>query len=854
VFRTALKNLLGHKLRLAITALAVVIGVAFMAGTFVLTDTIGRSFEQVYADVNKGVDAIVRQQPPFGTDTRTVREGIPLSDVRLAKTVRGVAAAEGVVTASVQILDRNGKPTSDPGRGFPSIGWNWVTDPRLNPFTLVEGRAPRGPHEVVIDRSTARLANYHLRDRVRVLAGGGSRVLRLSGIVTVGGADNLAGSGLALMATDPSLRFFATGGRVNYIAVLATPSGRSTLVERLNDALPDGVEAISGQSYIAERQAAVGRQLTVFNAILQSFALVALVAGAFLIYNTFGIIVAQRTRELALLRALGASRRQVIGSVLLEAAVVGLFAALVGLVSGIGLATGLRALFSAFGVKLPSAAAVVLPRTIVASLVVGTLVTIISALLPARRAAQVAPVAAMREVAIDESGRSRTRAIIGGLLLLVGAAALVSGTVGSKRPRMLGGAGIVFAAVVILGPVIAPLLVRLLGAPLHRTRGITGNLARENALRNPRRTASTAGALMLGVLLVGVISIFVTSFGDSINAAVDRNLSGDFQIDSGVFSGSGGGLSPQLATLLAARPELSAVTGIRAGTVQVQGKTQSIYGFDGEAMERLAHLGVRAGRLADLDRHGIAVAGKVAKTFGWRIGSRVSVKLPSGASDVFGVVAVYDEGGIIAQGQGGDFFLGLTAFKADLPATAQLDLRILVKAADGVSAPRARRVIERITKQEFPSAKVQDQQEIKAEQTKQINQNLSFILVMLGLSVVIGVLGIANTLALSTVERTREIGLLRAVGMSRRQLRSSLRWEAVLISLVGTTLGLGLGVIIGSALMLTYRNELPTARLGIPWPLLGGFCIAMAAFGVLAAILPGRRAAHLDVLRAVTVE
>ncbi len=854
MFRTALKSLLGHKLRLVITAVAVVIGVAFMAGTFVLTDTIGRSFTQTYADLNKGVDVIVREKAAFGSPAGGERESIPLEVVGDVRRVPGVDAAQGIVTSLVQILDRAGKPTVDPSHGFPSIGWNWITDARLNPFVLAEGRPPRGAGEVVIDRGTARKAHYRIGDRVRILAAGGSRRLRVTGIVTVAGADNLAGAALALMDTRPALRFFATRGRVNYIVVLATANERSGLVGRLNATLPDGAEAISGQSYIAERQRDVGKQLKVFNAVLQGFALVALVAGAFLIYNTFGIIVAQRTRELALLRALGANRRQVVGSVLVEAAAVGFFAAVVGLAAGIGLAAGLRALFGAFGVTLPSAAAVVLPRTIIASLLVGTFVTVLSALLPAWRAARVPPVAAMREVAVDASGSSRMRLGVGGLLFVLGAAGLVWGTLASKRPRMLGGAGVLFASIVILGPVIAPLVVRLLGAPLPRARGVTGNLARENALRNPRRTASTAGALMLGVLLVGVISIFITSFRDSINAAVDRNLAGDFQVDSGAFSGSGGGLAPKLAAHLAEQPELSAVTAVRVGTVQVLGQTQPIYGFDGAVMERVAHLGVKAGRLRDLDRHGIAVAKSVADRNGWKVASPIRVRFPSNRTEVFRVVAVYSEGGIIAQGQGGSYFLGLGAFAADLPASSQVDLRVLVKGRDGVSARQTRRAIERVTKKDFPSAKVQDQQQIKAEQTKQINQNLSFILVMLGLSVVIGVLGIANTLALSTFERTRELGLLRAVGMSRRQLRSAIRWEAVLISLLGTAVGLGLGVVIGSALMLTYRNELATARLGIPWPLLGAFCVAMAAFGVLAAILPGRRAARLDVLRAVTFE
>ena len=540
------------------------------------------------------------------------------------------------------------------------------------------------------------------------------------------------------------------------------------LTVRLQRALPQGAEAITGSSYIVERQADVQRQLTVFNAILQAFALVALVAGAFLIYNTFGIIVAQRTRELAMFRALGASRRQVVGSVLIEAAVVGLVAAGLGLVAGLGLASGLRELFRAFGVRLPSTGSVLLPRTVVVSILVGVLVTVMSAVLPAWRAARVAPVAAMREVAVDESNGSFARRVLGVLVLAVGSIAMVSGTIAAQRPRMLVGAGLVFVAMVVLGPVTAPLIVRAFGSPLPRFRGVTGNLARENALRNPRRTASTSGALILAVLLVTVISIFTTSFQASINAAIDRNFSGDFQVDSGAFSGSGGGLSPSLASRLSGLPELGAVTGIRSGTVSVDDKATPVFAFDGTAIERLARFGVTAGRLRDMKSNGIAVKEEVARRHHWTIGSTVPITFPSRLTEVFRVVALYTDGAIIAQGAGGDYFIDLQAFDANLPGNNQLDVRVIIKAAPGVSRARARAAIERITKADFPSAKVQDQSQIKAEQTRQINQNLSFILVMLGLSVVIGVLGIANTLALSTYERTREIGLLRAVGMSPR--------------------------------------------------------------------------------------
>ncbi len=861
MLRVTLKNLLGHKLRVAITAVAIVAGVSFMAGTFVLTDTITRTFDDLFADANQGVDAVVRQAATFDVESGAgpgseqagaQRDDVPIGLVDELRRIDGVRAAEASVQGVAIAIGPDDKPIN-PLTGAPQFGANWLTVPTMTPYTLVAGKAPKGPEQVVIDRGTAKRADLTVGDGLRVQTLGPTLDVKVAGIATFGDTDNFAGASFVLMDTASAARAFGREGQVQLVQVQAEPGiSQAELVDRLRPELSRGLEAVGASTYIAEQQDSIQEGFSVFGTVLSGFALVSLIAGAFLIYNIFGIVVAQRTRELALLRAVGASRSQVRRSVLLEAFFTGLIASLVGLLAGLVLAVLLTQAMAALGLDLPSTAIVVAPRTVIVSVLAGLIVTVVSALIPARRAARVSPMAAIRDVAYERSGRAPVRLVVGIVLGLLGVANLVVGATSRDFRPVLVGVVTTFAAVVVLGPLLAPPVGRTLGAWLPAVKGLTGRLARENAVRNPRRTASTTTALVLALALVAVLSIFFTSFTASINAAVARGFKGDFQLDSGSFGI--GGLSPDLAERVSELPEVAAAAGLRTGTASVAGRGTTVWGADGAELDQVLDIGVDAGDLRRLTgRRTLAVESGLARERGWRIGSSIELGFPDGRTSPFRVVATYTDDGLIGQGAPASYLLALPAFARYEPAQAQTDVRVLVKAAPDVSDDQARRAVERVT-EDFPIAKVQDLSEIQENQTRQINQGLSFMLVLLALTVIIGFLGIAITLALSVIERTRELGLLRAVGMERRQLRSVVRWEAVLIALLGTVLGLAVGVAGGSALAMTLRGDIDTARVDVPVVLLAVFCLVAAGMGVVAAILPAWWASRLDVLRAVTVE
>lgn len=861
MLKVTLKNLLGHKLRVAITAVAIVAGVSFMAGSFVLTDTITRTFDDLFSDANLGVDAVVRQAASFevessggpGSDQAGAqRDDVPIGLVDRLRKVDGVRAAEASVQGVAIAIGPDDKPINSLN-GAPQFGANWLTVPTMTPYELAAGRAPEGPDQVVIDRGTAKRADLGVGDRLRVQTLGPTLDAKIAGIATFGDTDNFAGASFVLMDTVNAARFFGREGMVQLVQVQADPGvSRSDLVERLGSGLPDGLEVVNASTYIAEQQDDVQEGFSVFGAVLSGFATVSLIAGAFLIYNIFGIVVAQRTRELALLRAIGASRSQVRRSVLVEAVVTGLIASLVGLVAGLGLAVLLTQAMAALGLDLPSTSIVVAPRTVIVSVLAGLIVTVISALIPARRAARVSPMAAIRDVAYERTGRAPVRLVIGIAVGLFGAASLVRGATDHDFVPVLVGVVALFVSVVVLGPLLAPPVGRALGAWLPAVKGLTGRLARENAVRNPRRTAATTTALVLALTLVSVLTIFFTSFTASINAAVAQGFKGDFQLDSGSFGI--GGLSPQLADRVSNLPEVSAAAGLRTGTAAVDGDGTAVWGADGPELDQVLDIGIDSGALSRLRGvRDVAVEADLAREKQWKIGSRIQMQFPDGRTRRLRVVATYTDDGLIGQGAPASYLLALPAFARYEPAQAQTDIRVLVKAAEGVSDDDARRAVETVT-DDYPVAKVQDLSEIQKNQTRQINQGLSFLLVLLALTVVIGFLGIAITLALSVIERTRELGLLRAVGMERRQLRSVVRWEAVLIALLGTVLGLAVGVAGGSALAMTLRGDIETARVDVPVLLLLVFCLVAAGMGVIAAILPAWWASRLDVLRAVTVE
>jgi len=851
MLNVTIKGLLAHKLRLALTALAVVLGVAFMAGSLVLTDTIRSVFDDLFTEVNAGVDSVVRKQETFEGDFGQSQRGrVTQDDLDVVLGLPSVAAAEGQVAGPAALADSNGDLIGDPAQGAPTFAFNWSTVPELSQFNLVEGEAPVG-EQVVLDKGTTDDYDLAVGDTVRVLTQAGSTPYEVSGIATFGESNSLAGANVVLFETSVAQRLVGKPDKFEQIAVVAADGvSQESLVDDITAALPAGTEAITGAAITQENQDDISTSLGFITTFLLIFAGIALFVGSFIIYNTFSIIVVQRGREMALLRAVGANSRQVLGSVMLEAVVVGLFASAVGVVAGIGLAFGLKAAFASLGLDLPASGAVVKPFTIIISMIVGTLITILAAFFPARRAGKIPPIAALRDVAQDTSGGSRTRRIIGLVFALLGAGLLAKGLADDSATGVGYAVLFLFLAVTVLGPVIAGPLSRFLAWPIPRLKGITGVLARENAIRNPKRTASTAAALMIAVTLIGFITIFADSAKASVDESINQNFNGDFLIDSQTFGQ--GGLPVTMADELNALPEVQDAAGVRVGQAQIAFGAETVAGVDPAVIFDVVDVGATQGDPARLDAEDtLALSADQAEEFGLALGDTVSVRFPaSTAVKDFELVMLYERPDAINVNIPIDYLFGLPAYEANFED--QFDNQVIVTLAEGVDVADGRAAIESVT-DSYPLAKVQDQNELKANQAAQINQFLALIYVLLGLAVVIAFVGIVNTLGLSIYERTRELGLMRAVGMSRKQVRTSIRWEAVIIALLGTVLGLVLGVVFSFSLVTVLESQgfntfrLPLGQLLFLSIIASGLAVLMAAW-------PARRAARLDILQAIATE
>ena len=845
-----IKGLLAHKLRLAATALAVMLGVAFMAGTFVLTDTIGKTFDDLFADVYDGTDAVVRQEAAFNSPDGAgdARGRVDASLVDDVAAVDGVAVAEGSIQGYARLIDKDGQAVGDPQTGAPTYGGNWGAEPGLNPFVLVEGRAPGADDEVVIDKKSADDAGYRVGDTATVLVQGPPVQVRISGIARFGEADSPGGASYVLFTTSAAQRLVAEPGMFDAVSVVGVEGvSQRELADRIASAVPAGVEVLTGEEITAETQDDIQQNLSFFNVFMLVFALVALLVGSFMIFNTFSITVAQRTRENALLRAIGASRGQVLSSVLVEAVVVGVMASIAGLALGVAVAAGLKALLAGFGIDIPAGGIVFTARTAIVSLVVGVGVTVIAAFSPARKAGRIPPIAAMRDVAPGTGGYgSKLRMVVGAAVLALGAASLLGGLFGGgSNPLPLVGLGALldFFGVSILGRTVALPLSRAIGVLLPRLRGVTGELARENAMRNPKRTAATASALMIGVGLVGFITILAASTRTSIDETIDRAFTGDFTVDGGTFGF--GGLDPALAGRIDDLPEIEAATGVRSGVAEVGGRATSLLAVDPDVAFDIIDVAPRQGRAADLGVGTIAVFEDVAEDEGLALGDRVDVRFKDTGPKELTVAMIYGE-----NQPAGDYLVSLDTYEANF--ADQFDSLVFVDRADDVSAEAALAAIEGVTA-EYPGSDVRDRAGFKAEQTAGVNQMLGLVYALLGLAIVIALLGISNTLALSILERTRELGLLRSIGMTRGQLRATVRWESVIIALQGTVLGLVIGVFFGWAIVRALADE-GINRLDVPVGTLAVVVVLAALAGVLAAVVPARRAARLNVLRAITTE
>jgi putative ABC transport system permease protein len=846
--KATLKGLLAHKLRLAATALAIVLGVSFVAGTYVLTDTITASFDTLFKQVTQGIDVAVRSQETFGGfDTGEVRDPMPEEVLNEVKGVDGIRVAEGSVTGYAQLVGKDGKAVTT--GGAPSLGVSLSQGTAFSAgSTIRSGRLPSGPGELVVDAKTATDTGYKVGDRVKVLFQGPAKTFTVSGIIGFGQADNLGGARLVGFDLATAQELLNRNGKFDEIdAAAAEGVTPEQLRDRVRAVLDPRYEVLTGAELAEDTAAQINDTIGRFlSTALLAFAFVSLLVGGFLIFNTFTIIVAQRTRELALLRCLGASRRQVMSSVLLESLIVAVIASLVGLGLGVLIASGLKALLSTFlGGDIPTTGIQFQPRTVIVSLAVGVIITVLAALLPALKATRVPPVAALQpETAFAPTGFRKRRIVLGVLVTVVGIALLLAGLFrpeGNRLVNVASGAVVVFFGVAILSPLIARPLARLIGWPFARAFRLPGSLARQNAMRNPRRTASTAAALMIGLALVAFVSIFAASIKASTTKTLEDTVSADYILFNDQFQP----FSPEAAQRLAQQPELAAVAGMRIGPWKLNGAGKSLFAVDPAAYSQVVKTETTAGSLDALASGGLAVKDTVAKANGWTVGENVAMEFPRTGVQQIPVKAIYTDNQL-----NGDYLLALSDYERNY--SDQADSQILVKAAPGVPPASSRAAVDRVMA-DFPNVTVRDQAEFRDQQARQIDQIINLFYSLLGLAILIALFGIVNTLGLSIFERIRELGLLRAVGATRAQLRSMIRWEAVIIAVLGAVLGLAVGVFFGWTIVRALASQ-GISEFTLPAGQLLLFVVAAGLAGILAAVLPGRRAAKVDVLRAITTE
>jgi ABC-type antimicrobial peptide transport system permease subunit len=842
MFRASLKSLAAHKLRLALSGVAVVLGIAFVAGSFIFTDTLSRTFDRIFEDTSAEVTVSPRNEVDAGVEVSAVTLTLPASVLEQVQQVDGVDAAEGgVAVEGVQIIGSNGKVVGT--QGPPALGVDWSDTPGISPLRLEEGRAPERAGEVVIDQASVDKGRLELGQSVPILLPNGPRTeVELVGIASAG---NLIGVTLTAFDRETAQTLLSEPDSFTSIGVrVADGFTQEEVRDSIAAALPE--YDVATQEQLGEDLAADFRTVLNFiNIFLLVFAGIALFVGSFIILNTFSMLVAQRLRELALLRAVGASRRQVTRSVMIEAFVVGLIGSTLGVVVGIGIAYLLRLIFSTLGLELGEAGLVLLPRTIAVAYVLGIVVTMLAAYLPARRAARVPPVAAMRTDVTMQPRSLRLRGILGAIVAIAGGAALAASFapdgVGARSQLVGIGALLLIVGLVMLTPALSRPVIRALGAVYPRLFGTVGRLGRDNAIRNPRRTAATASALMVGLTLVAGIGVLASSTNASIAGVVDRSLGADYIVSDAI----GTPFSPEIANSLEDVEGVETVTRFRATGAAIDGSTVFLGAADAAGLEDTVSLTFTTGDVTGLEGRGILLDTGTSDDLGVGVGDELEVTFQGQGEQTLRVGGVFEPNQIV----GG--YLISTETLTELGGDPR-DNYVYVDAAEGTDTlALGTRLEERLV--DYPNVVLKDQTAFKEEQRGQVNQLLYLIYALLALAIIIAVLGIVNTLALSVIERTREIGLLRAVGMGRRQLRRMVRLESVVIAVFGALLGLGLGVLLGVTLQRAIADE-GVDVLSIPIGLLLVFLVVSGLVGVLAAVWPARRAARLDVLRAVTTE
>ena len=847
MIRAAIKSLLARKVRLVMSTFAIVLGVAFVVGTLIFSDTLNRSFLSLFA-YTVG-DVVVA---PEGGDVPGDGGGagtVPAELVDALAALPGAARADGQIgVTGVYVVDVDGRPLG--GFGPPSFGGNWSDAPAgngLQGLTIMEGRAPAADDEVVLDSATAEKSGWGLGDPVPMITSDETANLEptLVGIAGFPDGGSLNGATLAAFETSRAQELFL-GGEDVYNTVWVTAAdgvSQTELLAQVEAALPDGIEAATGDDETDRQAEQLLEVISFLTTFLLIFAGISLVVGSFLIVNTFSILVAQRSRELALLRALGASRRQVTRSVQLESFVLGVLGATAGLGLGVLLAGALRALFANFGLDLSGQATVYSPRTFIAAYAVGIVVTMVAAYLPARRTAKIAPVQAMRDdVALPESSL-RTRLWWGLALAGVGALSLTEGltdVLGLGNAAWFVGLGVlaVLLGVTAMAPVVSRPYLEAARALFERLFGSIGNLAGQNTLRNPRRTAATASALMIGLTLACTMAIVGASAGATVDKQTEDTFSGDYVVSS-IFGGS---FSSSVAERLEQVDGVADVVQQRFGFAEYDGGFAGIGATDPDDLDRL-ELTLATGAPEDLVLDTVLLGESFARSNDLARGDTIEIEVNAGTAE-WTVAGTFEASALVQSG----FLVSIETFeKAGYPAQDNFLVLYTEPGASGMQDELDEALADQ------PIVTALDQEAFAAEQRAQIDQFVLFIYALLGLALLIAVLGIVNTLALSVIERTREVGLLRAIGVTRRQLRWMITLESVVISSLGAVLGVVLGIGFGLALLTAVRDE-GLDVIAVPFGQVAIFLVLSIVIGVLAAVLPARRAARLDVLEAISTE
>ncbi|MGX5181751.1 ABC transporter permease [Streptomyces avermitilis] len=855
MLKATLRSFLAHKGRLLLSALAVVLSVAFVAGSLIFSDTVTRTFDRLFASTAADVtvqpkEDLTSQVPTGATQT------VPAALAERLKSVDGVAATH--VDAAVQnitVVDVRNEPVGST-TGAPTIATNWDPTDR-SPVRLTSGHAPHGSGEALLDADTAEKKHVRIGDTLTVLAQPGSFKVRIVGIATF----TTTNPGAALVFLDTPTAQTELLGKADAATSISVDAAAGVsdarLKQRIAAELGSGTYDVRTADEQATSDAAdLGGFLDVIKYVMLGFAGIAVLVGVFLIVNTFSMLIAQRTRELGLLRALGADRRQVRRSVLTEALLLGLVGSTLGLAAGIGLAAGLIKLMGAFGMNLKSTEMVIGWATPVTAYVVGVGVTFLAAYLPARRAAGVSPMAALADAEIAGVGRPlKVRGVVGTVVGVLGAAALAGCATSTKTASAasLLGLGVVLTliATVIAGPLLVRPVIRVLGAAFPALFGPVGRMSQRNALRNPRRTGATAAALMVGLALVGGMSVASASMSASFDQQIDKTLGADFVVQNSNFLP----FPQEVTDKVRATDGVGLVVRQRFTPVAVRLPDDkrvetTAAGYD-DRLDDVAHITYTQGSTAAaLASGGIAMDADFAKKHDARIGSTVSVEFPGGRKTELKVAALTDQEGSDGFGMQGGLYFGIATVEKYLPGGQ--DSALYVNAGSGTGADRLRPRLER-TLDPYPQVQVRDQADYKKLVHDQIAVLLYLVYALLGLAIVIAVLGVVNTLALSVVERTREIGLLRAIGLARRQLRRMIRLESVVIAVFGAVLGLALGLVWGVCVQQVLALQ-GMRVLAIPWTTIVAVVVGSAVVGIVAALLPALRASRMNVLAAIAHE